>query len=134
MASTTATGAFEVTMTPVDSQAHDGGVTTARLTLRKTFTGDLVGTSVGEMLTARTAVPGSAGYVAIERVEGTLHGRAGAFVFQHSGTMSRAGGEQLAITVVPDSATGDLAGLAGSLAIKIDAGKHTYVFTYTLPA
>jgi len=133
MAARQATGAFEVTMTPVEQQAHAGGVTTARLTLRKSFSGDLVASSAGEMLTARTAVPGSAGYVAIERVEGTLHGRAGAFVFQHSGTMSRAGGESLALSVVPDSGTGDLAGIAGTFAIKIDAGKHTYVFDYTLP-
>ena len=120
-------------MTPAEQHAHVGGVSTARLALHKTFTGDLVGTSDGEMLTARTAVQGSAGYVAIERVEGTLHGRAGAFVFQHSGVMTR-GAQALSVTVVPDSATGDLAGLAGTFAIKIDAGKHTYEFEYTLPS
>ena len=83
------------------------------------------------MLTAGTDVKGSAGYVAIERVSGTLQGRSGTFVLQHSGTMTR-GAPQLSITVVPDSGTGQLAGLAGKMAIIIADGKHSYDFEYTL--
>ena len=74
---------------------------------------------------------GSAGYVAIERVTGKLHGKSGSFVLQHSGTMTR-GAPQLAVTVVPDSGTGDLAGLTGKMSIKIAEGKHTYEFEYTI--
>jgi hypothetical protein len=84
------------------------------------------------MLTAGTDVKGSAGYVAIERVTGTLHGRTGAFVLQHTGTMSR-GTYQLSVTVVPDSGTGQLLGLAGKFNITIADGKHSYDFAYTLP-
>ena len=85
------------------------------------------------MLTAMTPTKGSAGYVAIERVTGTLHGRAGSFVFQHSGTMDR-GAQQLSITVVPDSGTGELAGIGGRFTLQIVDGKHLYDFAYTLPA
>lgn len=76
---------------------------------------------------------GSAGYVAIERVTGTLRGRSGSFVFQHAGTMDR-GAQRLAITVVPDSGSGELRGLAGAFEIQIEAGTHRYAFRYTLPA
>jgi len=81
----------------------------------------------------RTAVQGSAGYVAMERVDGTLGGRAGSFVLQHSGTMNR-GAQQLALTVVPDSATGELEGLSGSMKIIIEGGQHSYEFDYELRA
>lgn len=84
------------------------------------------------MLTAMSRVEGSAGHVAVERVTGTLHGRSGTFVLQHSGTMNR-GAPQLIITVVPDSGTGRLVGLAGTMVIKIEAGKHFYEFEYTVP-
>ena len=84
------------------------------------------------MLSAVTDVKDSAGYVAMERVTGTLHGRSGTFVLQHSGTMTR-GAPQLSVTVVPDSGTGQLAGLAGEMTIKIADGKHFYKFDYTLP-
>jgi hypothetical protein len=83
------------------------------------------------MLAANTAVEGSAGYVAIERVSGTLHGRSGAFALQHNGIMSRGDG-QLTITVVPDSGTGQLEGLAGEMMISIVDGRHCYDFEYTL--
>ena len=89
-------------------------------------------TGQGEMLTALTKTPGSAGYVAIERVSGTLHGRTGSFVFQHTGTMDR-GGQRLSITVVPDSGTGELAGLSGTFTLDIVDAKHLYVFEYALP-
>ena len=96
----------------------------------KTFSGDLDATSQGQMLTGMTEVKGSAGYVAIERVTGKLQGRAGAFTLQHTGTMSR-GTPQLSVTVIPDSGTGDLAGLSGHMTIEISDGKHSYNFEYT---
>jgi hypothetical protein len=101
------------------------------MAIDKQFRGDLEGSSRGEMLTAGTDVKGSAGYVAIERVTGPLHGRSGSFVLQHNGIMTR-GAPQLAIAVVPDSGTGELAGLAGRMTIEIDEGAHSYGFEYTL--
>ena len=127
-----ARGAFEVKVAPVATTEHPGGTTLGRFSLAKTFHGDLEATSSGEMLTAGTAVPGSAGYVAIEHVEGTLGGRQGSFVLQHSGSMSQ-GNPRLAIAVVPDSGTGDLTGIAGTLAIEIEGKAHFYRFEYTLP-
>jgi hypothetical protein len=127
-----ATGTFEVKLTP---QAPDGkfeDATLGRMTIEKQIHGDLEATSKGTMLTAGTEVKGSAGYVAIERVTGTLHGRTGSFVLQHTGTMSR-GTFQLAITVVPDSGTGQLLGLGGKFNITIADGKHSYDFEYALP-
>jgi len=101
------------------------------MTLDKRFHGDLVGTSRGQMLTAGTDVKGSAGYVAVERVTGALQGRSGTFALQHSGTMTR-GAPELTITVVPDSGTGELAGLEGKMAIRIEGGQHFYDLEYTL--
>ena len=103
-----------------------------RMSLDKQFHGELEATSAGEMLSVGTEVKGSAGYVAIERVNGILHGRAGTFALQHSGTMTR-GEPQLSVTVVPDSGTGELVGIAGKMTIKIAEGKHFYEFEYTLP-
>jgi Protein of unknown function (DUF3224) len=103
-----------------------------RMSLDKKFHGDLEATSAGEMLSMGTEVKGSAGYVAMERVNGTLYGRMGTFALQHSGTMTR-GEPQLSVTVVPDSGTGQLAGIAGKMTIKIADGKHFYEFEYTLP-
>jgi hypothetical protein len=68
----------------------------------------------------------------MEKVTGTLAGRAGTFVLQHSGTMTR-GVQQLTVTVVPDSGTGALAGLSGTMTVRIEGGKHSYEFTYELP-
>jgi hypothetical protein len=103
------------------------------MSIDKQFRGDLEGTSKGFMLSsAATVVKGSGGYVAIERVTGNLKGRTGTFVLQHSGTMNR-GVPQLTISVVPDSGTDQLAGMAGMMSIKIEAGKHSYEFEYTLP-
>ena len=119
-------------VTPVPSEAG-GSPPAARMTISKTLHGDLEGTSVGEMLAASTNVEGSAAYVAIERVTGTMAGRTGSFVLQHSGTMTR-GAPHLVVTVVPDSGTGDLVGLTGSVGIIIADGKHSYDFEYTLPS
>ena len=127
-----AKGTFEVTMKllpPADAGADDK---LARMSLDKQFAGDLVGTGKGEMLSAGTAVKGSAGYVAIEKVVGTLDGRKGSFVFQHSAVMNR-GVPQLTITVVPDSGTEGLTGIAGTFQIEIKDSKHFYDFEYTLP-
>ncbi len=127
-----ATGTFEVKLTPQpDAGGADPGLD--RMSIDKQFHGDLEGTSKGQMLSAMGSVKGSAGYVAMEQVTGMLKGRSGSFVLQHSGTMRR-GEPQLSVTVVPDSGTGELAGLAGTFAITIDAGRHSYDFEYSLPA
>ena len=124
-----ASGSFEVQITP-QAQDQAEGSTLGRMALDKQFQGDLVGTGKGEMLTAGTDA-GSAVYVAIERVTGTLHGRAGSFVLLHNGAMTR-DSQQLTIIVVPDSGTGQLVGLTGNLSINIADGKHLYEFEYTL--
>jgi hypothetical protein len=125
-----ASGTFEVKLTPqpVDD---NGDATLGRMTIDKQLHGDLEGSSKGQMLTAGTSVKGSAGYVAIERVTGTMAGRKGSFILQHTATMTR-GTPQLSITVVPDSGTDQLAGLSGKLDIQIADGKHSYQFDYTL--
>jgi Protein of unknown function (DUF3224) len=126
-------GSFEVKLTP-ESAEDKSPTPLARMSISKQFHGDLEGTSKGEMLSAMTAVKGSAGYVAMERVSGTLGGRKGNFVLQHSATMDR-GKPQLNIAVVPDSGTDELHGLTGSMKITIAPdGKHTYEFDYALPS
>jgi len=125
-----ATGSFEVKLQP-QSAREDAGL--GRMSLDKVFEGPLSATSRGEMLAARTAQAGSAAYVAIEAVEGTLEGRKGGFVLVHRGLMDR-GAQDLAISVVPDSGTGALAGLRGEMKIRIEGGAHYYDFDYTLPA
>jgi hypothetical protein len=127
---THASGTFEVKLTP---QATDdnAGDSIGGLTIDKQFHGDLEATSRGQMLTAGTDVAGSAGYVAIERIIGTLHGRSGSFILQHSGTMTRRA-PQLTVTVVPDSGKGQLVGLSGRMTIEIADDRHSYAFEYTL--
>ena len=127
-----ATGTFEVKLTPQPADQYADGTAVARLTIDKTFTGALQATSNGQMLSAMGGVKGSAGYVAIERVSGTLAGRRGSFVLQHSGTMDR-GAASLSVSVVPDSGSDELAGLAGTMQIKIEGGLHSYEFSYTVP-
>ena len=128
-----AKGTFQVEMKPQsESGAEDGNTNLGRMSLDKVFQGDLEGVGTGEMLTAVTGTEGSAGYVAIERVTGSLHGRQGSFVFQHTGSMSGAG-QALSITVVPDSGTGALTGLAGTFSLSIVDGEHFYEFEYSLP-
>jgi hypothetical protein len=132
----TAKGPFDVKLSPqplaVDDEA--GGATRARLALDKRYQGDLEGTSSGEMLSVMTETQGSAGYVAIEKVTGTLDGRSGSFALQHNATMTR-GTPKLEIIVVPDSGSGGLAGLSGTMRIVIaDGGKHFYEFDYAFAA
>jgi hypothetical protein len=132
VAATRASGTFDVTLAPQIASDKGGDAALSRMSIDKVFHGDLEGTSKGEMLAAGTDVKGSAGYVAMERVNGTLRGHSGTFVLQHSGTMTR-GAPQLTITVVPDSGTGQLVGLTGKMGINIVDGKHFYDFEYTLP-
>lgn len=126
---TRASGTFEVKVTP--QTPGDSGI--GRMLIDKQFQGDLKGTSKVEMLAVGTAVEGSAGYVAMEQVNGTLNGRTGTFALQHSGTMTR-GTPQLNVTVVPDSGTGELKGLSGQMSIVIADGKHSYEFEYKIAA
>ncbi|HEY2019299.1 MAG TPA: DUF3224 domain-containing protein [Bryobacteraceae bacterium] len=126
-----AIGTFEVKLTPQSPDDPADAAPLGRMTIDKQFHGDLEAVSKGQMLAAGTAVQGSAGYVAMERVSGSLKGRSGSFVLQHSGSMTR-GTPQLSVTVVPDSGTGDLAGLTGKMSIQIAGGKHSYEFEYTL--
>ncbi len=125
-------GTFAVHLQPqgLSEQGEIAGL--GRLSIDKQFKGDLEATSAGEMLSALTPVEGSAGYVALERVTGSLHGRNGAFTLQHNGLMAR-GAPQLTITVVPDSGADELEGIAGTMAILIEDGQHRYELEYTLP-
>jgi hypothetical protein len=125
-----ATGTFEVKLTPQKDETEDKSL--GRMSSEKQWHGDIEGTSKGQMLTGGDVTKGSAGYVAIEKFSGTLKGRKGTFILQHSATMTRGEG-QLTITVVPDSGTDQLQGLSGRLTIKIDGGKHSYDFEYALP-
>lgn len=125
-------GTFDVTLDPMDGYASGGGgINLGRMSIDKQFHGDLEATSRGEMLSAMTAVQGSAGYVAIEQVTGTLSGKEGSFVLQHFGMMDK-GNDRLLLEVVPDSGTGELAGLRGEMRIDIKDGKHFYEFDYQL--
>ena len=120
-------GPFTVSMTPTDAP-EDGA-----FALAKTYEGSLAGTGAGQMLTHRTATDGSAAYVAIERIDGTLEGKAGTFAIVHRGVMDR-GAKSLSISVVPDSGTGALEGLTGEMRIEIaEDGAHFYIFDYKLP-
>jgi hypothetical protein len=123
-----AKGTFDVKMAPQADDTADVG----RMTLDKTFHGDLEASSIGQMIAVRTPTEGSAGYVAMERVTGTLGGKKGSFALQHFGTMNR-GKQHLRIEIVPDSGTDGLAGISGTLDIIIEKGAHSYVLDYTLP-
>lgn len=128
-----ATGTFDVKLAPLPFRDDVAGAPLGRMSLDKRFHGDLDAGSKGEMLSAGAPATGSAGYVAVELVSGTLHGRGGTFILQHSATMARGVG-RMTIVVVPSSGTGDLAGIEGSMTIEIDGGRHSYIFEYTLPA
>jgi hypothetical protein len=127
-----AKGEFVVKLLPlgVEGQPEDSKI--GRMSIDKAVSGDLVATTTGQMLSAMSEVKGSAGYVAIEKVDGVLKGKKGTFVLQHTGTMNR-GTPSLSVTVVPDSGTDELTGLAGEFNIVIAGGKHSYEFRYTLP-
>ena len=126
-----ANGTFEVKLTPQppDERAPDAPL--GRMLIDKRFSGDLDGVSVGQMLTGFGTEKGSAGYVAIERVTGTLQGKSGSFILQHTGVMNR-GAAHLTIAVVPDSGNDELVGLTGNMTIDIVEGKHFYKFEYSV--
>ena len=126
-----ATGTFEVKLTPLPVGEQMAGPEIGRMGIDKQYHGDLEGAGKGEMLSAMGTVKGSGAYVAIEKVSGTLGGRKGTFVLQHSGAM-RGGVPDLKISVAPDSGTGELKGLTGKMNIIIADGKHSYEFEYTL--
>lgn len=124
-------GEFEVRHTPEEPVPMGDGAVARHSRFDKHFHGDLDAVSVVHMLAVGTDVPGSAAYVAIERVSGSLQGRAGTFFMQHNGVMAR-GAPTLSLSVVPDSGAGELAGLSGRMAIDIVDGKHYYTFDFTL--
>ena len=128
---TRAVGPFEVSLKPLPMDDGPGSEMLGRMSIDKQFHGDLEGTSKGQMLTGGTAIKNSAGYVGIERVTGSLKGRKGSFVLQHTGIMNR-GAPSLVITIIPDSGTDELDGIQGTMAIKIEGGKHSYELNYTL--
>jgi hypothetical protein len=128
-----ATGGFTVKLSPQPADEREAASFLGRLAIDKRFEGDLEATSVGQMLAARGEKPESAGYVAIERLTGSLAGRSGSFMLQHSGHSSPAG-QSLAINVIADSGTGELKGLSGTMTIAIAPdGAHSYTFEYSLP-
>lgn len=132
MPNSQASGPFEIKINPEPLSHVAGNSGLGRMSLDKQFHGDLEAVSQGEMLAFRSGTQGSAGYVAMETVHGTLHGRQGSFVLQHNSKMTRGVPEQ-SIVVVPDSGTGHLTGLSGSMVIIIAEGQHSYRFDYSLP-
>ena len=127
-----ASGTFDVKITPQASDLAPEGPNLGRMSIDKQYHGDLDAAAKGEMITAAgLAVKESAAYSAVERVSGSLHGKKGSFALQHTGVMDR-GKPTLNITVVPDSATGELAGLTGKMDISIEGKQHSYVFEYEI--
>ena len=129
-----AKGTFDVKVTPLAAEDNVGDPTIGRLSLDKTWSGDLSGTSKGQMLGSQSETEkGSGGYVAMERFTGTLNGKRGSFSLQHHGTM--VGGKfEINVYVVPGTGSGELAGISGTLKIIIEGGKHFYEFEYSLPS
>ena len=127
----TARGPMDVHIDAEPPYLEQDGLKLNRNLVRKAFSGDMAGASEAQMIAAVTATPGSAGYVAIEHFTGSVGGRSGSFVLQHSGVMNR-GDARLEVAIVPDSGTGDLAGISGTLEIHNDEGQHSYVLDYEL--
>lgn len=126
-----AEGTFTVQMTPVTREGVDGGAVPMHMRLDKTFEGELTGIASGELIGAPPGELGSGAYVAIERFEGVLAGRAGSFQMVHRGVMTR-GAPDLIVTIVPDSGTGELSGISGRMHILIEQGTHRYRLEYTI--
>jgi Protein of unknown function (DUF3224) len=129
-------GTFEVKITPEARQeADEYGVGTARFSLSKTFFGGLSGNTLGTMLSVGTPAAGSAAaYVAVDRFMGAVAGKSGGFVLIHRGTMSKSGDSELEVVIAPDSGTGELVGITGTLSIEVEDGVHRYGLNYDLPA
>jgi hypothetical protein len=125
-----ATGSFEVSLQPLSNAEVSSDPLLGRMLLTKKFSGDLTAAARGQMLSASTATKGSAGYVAIDHVTGTLDGRRGSFLLQHSGSMQR-GVPSLSIKVIADSGTDELTGISGTLSINVVDGQHFYDFLYS---
>lgn len=128
-----AAGKFDITVTPAAPPIHEGRTAMARMLLDKQYSGELLAAGKGEMLTARTDTKGSAAYVAMERITGTLSGRKGSFVVHHAGVMS-GGANQLTVSIVPDSGTEELAGISGHMSLEQIERQHYYELEYVLPA
>lgn len=128
-----ARGTFEVKVAPLPKDEKVPGVAVGRMSIDKVWSGDIVGTSKGEMMTASGEVKGSAGYVAVEVMKVEVGGRRGTFTLMHHATMKKDADFKMLINVIPDSGTGDLTGISGVLTISIEPGKHSYVFDYALP-
>lgn len=126
-----AAGTFDVKVVPQKDEGI-GDATIGRMSIDKQYRGDLVGTGLGQMLAGMGEVKDSGAYVAIERVTGTVHGKTGSFAVHHLGVMNR-GAQSLVITVIPDSGTGDLVGITGTMTIEIKGGAHYYTLDYSLP-
>ncbi len=131
---TVAKGSFEVTLAPLTEGSRKGVWAPGRMSIDKRFQGDLVGASQGEMQTAMTEVQGSAGYTAIEKVSGQLHGRTGTFILQHFALMARGVPGEWTVQIVPDSGTDGLKGITGWMKITIVGKEHSYALEYLLPA
>jgi hypothetical protein len=129
-----AKGTFQVKLLPLTFEGQAAESKLGRMSIDKQISGDLEAVTAGQMLSAMTETQGSAGYVAIKKVTGTLHGKKGSFVLQHSGTMNRGTDSSLVVSVVPDSGTAELIGLQGIFNIIIANGKHSYEFVYSLPS
>jgi len=129
-----ARGTFEVKVGPLPQDEKVLGVGVGRMSIDKVWSGDIVGTSKGEMMTAGGEVKGSGGYVAVEMMKVSLKGRSGTFTLMHHATMKGNADFKMLINVIPDSGTGELTGISGVLTIIIEPGKHSYLFDYTLPA
>jgi hypothetical protein len=131
-----ARGTFVVKISPTDVSALGQEAGIGRMTIDKTFSGDIEGTSKGEMLTGGTDSTGAMAYVALERVTGKLNGRSGSFLLMHNASMLKSDpvSGMLQVTVVPQSGTDELAGLSGKLTITIEAGKHSFDLEYELPS
>lgn len=127
-----ATGTVETSFIPLSADQAEGSIIT-RVAVEKRFGGSLEASGSGEMLSALTAVPGSSAYVAVERVSGSLQGRRGSFLLQHSGVIRR-GTTQYSVLVVPDSGTGELEGLRGGMRVHQVDGRQSYEFEYSLGA
>ena len=127
-----ARGTFEVQITPLPADEYADAASMGRMLIDKQFSGEIIGTGKGQMITAMGSVKGSAAYSAIERVTGSVNGRAGTFMLQHTGTMHD-GTQELTITIVPASGTGALAGITGTFALTIEGNVHRYDLAYTLP-
>lgn len=128
----TARGSLDVNIEAEPPFLEQDGLRMSRSVVRKEFSGDLVGVSEAQMIAAYTGTPGSAGYVAIEHFTGSVGGKSGSFVLQHSGVMSK-GEAQLTVVIVPDSGTGELVGISGTLGIENVQGRHSYFLDYELP-